>query len=178
LAERRGRAGNATIAAVDPRLAYELFLSQLHIQADETKFKQAEKPLTIEEAERLSMVFGGLIDRIMNPFTFGPLGSTVSPRFGKDIISSRLRIVIDILFTSLRKSARDLVEEIYAAKQIRAEEISRKIENLARTLEVSLSAVEDAMNRLMTLAHINLPPELRPSLANVRIGYEIIRGRE
>lgn len=174
MAEKGVSLGRRILARIDPNAANELLFKKLPIQADEIRMPdETEMPKAFLAAERETKYSGVLLQKILQLFTSSVLGATVSPRFGKDIILSRLSLVADILINSMEQTVKELKKEI-AMKKYTNQDIERLIDELLSVPPTMIDVIEEASNRLITLAHINLPPEYRPAMANIRIGYEII----
>ena len=59
-------------------------------------------------------------------------------------------------------------------KKLRGEDFENEIRELLQYPDTAFITVRELINRLLTALHINLPPELRPPLVNLKVGYDVV----
>lgn len=170
--EPEGGEPPAMVIRIDPKAVEETLFREFHYQMEVD-----EKEGLPEDAEAIKGVpskIAGLIQVLTRHYFSSVLGGKIiSPHFGKDILIDRAIQFTEILFSIHTQRIADLVKKI-EEKRIRGEDFENEIRELLQYPETAFITVRELINRLLTALHINLPPELRPPLVNLKVGYDVV----
>lgn len=166
--------GRLAIVKVDPLLAEEHFFQKLQQQVVETR--------TINEfIKKFSEVESGpdavmsLVHILMRQIVSKPLGYIVHPETGASIIRDRIVQSATILIDLLKEEIHNIEMEIEKSlREGRDYEVEKNVRKMVSLHQVGLIAIREVMNRFMTLYTINLPSNMRPPLAQLKLGMEVI----
>ena len=170
---RRGRARQApqlSIIRIDSSVAEDYLFKQIAIQLLE--------PYTPEDFETRIEAIPKTVSRLVHVITkeyfSTPLGGQIlDPRYSREILVDRVAQFIEILLSVQREYIRSLKERI-RERRIRGEDFEYELKRILNNFDVIFIVARELMNRLNVLMQINLPGRLRPPLANVKLGYEIV----
>ena len=167
---RKGEGGgepSAALIRIDPRLAMEGLFKGLYIQAADEY--QVDEDLAA--AQSVSLRVHALVEALCKHYFGTVLGQVIHPRFGRGLVIDRIIAANEVIVGLLRRRLVDVLARIQAAD---AEEAARLVETMLSDIEFTFIAMREVVNRFMTLLHLNLPASLRPPLANIRIGYDVV----
>lgn len=174
---------DVVILKIDP-FSSENFFKNIKSQTttDVTRqiYPMIKEEAVISSIEKYANEFSYILHKIMVPYTDTGLGAIISPRFGKPVLISRISSTASMLFDNIDSAIEKVFEEIRSqigTGVVDVKTISEKISSAIEKIRLSLYVVEEFSNRMMALGFINLPPYVRPSLANVLLGFDMIERR-
>ncbi len=173
--EQRRRGGRATAQGVIIRVDTAAAESHLF----EKIAKQLLEPYEPEDAEarlqRIPLTVAKLLDLIMKHYVSTPLGGQIlHPSESSDILIDRISQFAEILFAVQREYIREIKARI-RSRTITKEEIETQVRNLQQNFDIISITLRELMNRQYVLLQINAPAPLRPPLANIKMGFDIVR---
>ncbi|PNV78775.1 MAG: hypothetical protein C0179_08435 [Fervidicoccus sp.] len=174
----RTRGGQALIR-VDPMFSRE-FISSLRSQATVQTLERVQPKVVQDYAlGRISSEldeFAYLLHKVLLPFTDTTLGTVVSPRFGKSIIISRISLVASMLLEMISRSVADLVNDLRSKKltKVDPDSVVSDVNTAINKIYNYLRVTEEFSNRMLSLVHVNLPAQIRPSMVNALLGFDIL----
>lgn len=167
--------GRVAVVRVDPIIAEENLFQKLQQQVTPTK----EVAKTLKE---LSDVEGGpqtvmaLVHVLLRQVVASPLGHIVPPEMGAGIVKDRIVQAATSLLEVLKDMVRNVEAEIEKSlREGRDYEVEQNVRKMIAMHHFALIAIREVMNRYLVLYSINLPPELRPPLAHIKLGMEVIK---
>lgn len=151
---------------------------------EESLFKQIAqqiveyRPTKVEEEDTIGKLAESIV-RIVHIVTknyfASPLGGQIiDPRRSKNIVVDRIIQFSEILLSVYREYV-DAVERKVYEKSINPEEVEKTISDLVFKIPVIFLAIRELINRMYQLLQINAPANERPPLANIKIGYDLLR---
>ena len=174
----RTRGGQALIR-VDPMFSRE-FISSIRSQATVQTLERVQPRVVQDYAlGRISSEldeFAYLLHKVLLPFTDTTLGTVVSPRFGKSIIVSRISLVASMLLEMISRSVADLVNDLRSKNltKVDPDSVVSDVNIAINKIYTYLRATEEFSNRMLSLVHVNLPAQIRPSMVNALLGFDIL----
>jgi len=169
---RRGRdaAPQINIIRVDSSIAEDYLFKQIAMQMLE--------PYAPEDFEaRIEMIpkaVSKLLHVITKDYFSTPLGGQImDPRYSKEIVVDRICQFIEILIGVQREYINGLLQRMKSSR-IGGEDFEMEIKKILTNFNIIYIVARELMNRLLIVMQINLPSRMRPPLANVKLGYEII----
>jgi len=173
--EDRRRPGRSTPKGVIIRVDTESVERSLFQQIA----KQLLEPYRPEDyeqrLERIPLEVSKLVELIMKYYVSTPLGGQIlDPVHSIDIIIDRIIQFVEILFTVQREYIHEIKSKI-KNRTISREEVEDLVRRLLQNYKIIFITTRELMNRLYVLLQINAPAKIRPPLANVKIGYDVIQ---
>jgi len=175
VAERRGEeavAAGGVIIKVDPRFAEEFLFRQMGIQISrETTISELPRIPEAERVRELPDKVAVVLHNILNHYLGSMLGGQIiSPQFGMPIYLDRVAQTVEMQVSVAESTLAKLIEDI-EANRAKPEEVAEKVEQVLEWMDITFIVAREAMNRMLTAVHINAPPQLRPPLVNIKMGY-------
>jgi len=162
----------AVVIKVDPKIVDETLFREFQIQMEVEP--QEQLPEEAREIKEIPAKVASLIQVLTKHYFASALGGKIiSPHFGRDILIDRAIQFTEILFSIHRQRISTLVKKI-EEKKLMGEDFEKEIRELIEYPDLAFVTVRELLNRLLTALHINLPPELRPPLVNVKLGYDVV----
>ena len=162
------------VIKIDPLLAEENLFQKLQQQV--VKDGKIEKLLKkFREIESGPQTVMALVHVLMRQVLANPLGYIIPPEYGAGIVKDRIVQLATILLNMLAEEVDKFEKEIeQALKEKKDYEVEQTVSKMIALHQNSLIAIREIMNRLLVLYLLNHPPELRPPLAQVKLGMEVI----
>ncbi len=142
-----------------------------HVFGDKPRAPVEEETLltidsTVKLVEALSRRFVDIyisdgLDRVMHPVYSAP------------VIDARLGELTMLLRQAIRQSWRDAVNAIRQNRP--PEEVAKKLQIAEFITRLSFLLMVDLYIKLITIFYINAPAKARPPIANVALGYELLK---
>ncbi len=168
-AEREGE-GARGIIRVEAGLAEENLFKQLALQILEA-YAPEEFETRIESMPRM---VAKLVHIITKEYFSTPLGGQIlDPRYSRDIVIDRVCQFMEVLLNVHRRYIEELLQNIQY-KKMKGEEFRDELAKILNNFKIIYIVARELMNRLLVLSQINLPAPVRPPLANVKLGFEIV----
>lgn len=153
------------ITGLDVRNLIELvFEERPRVEPEPDEFREIREMLA--KAEELSRQF-------VDVYVRDGLSRIVHPVYGADAIVARFTQIAAMLRQAVRAkwaSVRHAIEANAAAADVA--KLARTALQFSRLAILTMVAIYD---KLLTLLYINAPPEARPPLATLTLGYELLR---
>jgi len=179
LSEEESKSGAARVAGgaivkVDPVLAEEVLFQKIPQQVTTTP-DVAKILKQLNEVESGPQQVMALVHVLMRQVIATPLGHIIPPEAGARIVKDRIVQSATALLSVLMDRIRELQAEIESSlREGREYEVEEKVRKIISMHLASMVAIREVMNRYLVLYTINLPPNLRPPLAQVKLGMEVI----
>ena len=172
-AEERAQSPRGVIIKIDSRQAEETLFKQMAYQISEDT-RLSELPEEIEKIKDIPMKISTLLHFLTKHYLSVPLGGQIiSPLFGKEIVIDRIAQFSEMLLSVINNRLLELQHKI-EEKKMKGEDFEEEIREILTSIDISFIVVRELINRQLTAVHINAPVNLRPPLANVKIGFEKI----
>ena len=166
--------GRAAIIKIDPLLAEESLFQRLQQQVAATP-DIAKIIKEYSEAESGPKAIMAIVHVLLRQALASPLGYIIPPDAGANIVKDRIVQSATTLLEMLQEQVRKTQEEIEKSlREGRDYEVEKNARRIIALHHLSLLAIREVMNRYIVLYTINLPPNLRPPLAEVKLGMEVI----
>jgi len=150
---------------------------KLSLQVDED-YKVIEEILrelgAEDEIRKQPLEISTLVHYLLKNYMGTALGQIIHPLHGKQIIVDRLIQITELLAIITERRISNMLERIRKGQIPPTEDVSKEIKTIIRMHQISMIAIREALNRFITLLHINAPAPLRPPLANVKMGYDLM----
>lgn len=170
--DERAVAVGGAIIKVDPRFPEEFLFKQMSYQySRETTLSELPKIPEVERVRQLPDKVAIVLHHVLFHYMGSMLGGQIiSPQFGMPIYLDRIAQIVEMLISVAETTLASLVERIQEGR-IEPEEVAEKVEEALEWVDITFIVAREAMNRKLTAVHINAPPQLRPPLVNIKIGY-------
>jgi len=159
------QAGPNVLTGLDIKsLITNVFGDKPRVPIEEDTLETIDK--TVRLVEALSRKFVDIyisdgLDRVMHPIYSAP------------VIDARLGELTMLLKQAIKHSWRDVVNAI--RQDAPPEEVARKAQVAEFVTKLSFLLMVDLYIKLITIFYINAPAKARPPIANVALGYEILK---
>ena len=158
-----------------PSLADQNLFRKLSVQIQED-YKVVEQLLEAlgSEIKHQPAEVSTLVHSLLRNYTGTALGYIIDPLHSKSIIVDRITQICEIIMLITERRIMRLLDKVRKGQLAPNDDISREINNIIRLHEISMIAIREVTNRLITLARINAPAPYRPPLANVKMGFDLM----
>jgi len=155
--------------------------------AEETIFRKLPQQVIEDEKiedvlERLSELKSGpervaaIVHLVMKQNVGTTLGYIIPPETGANIIKDRIVQNATVLLEMLKEEVDKLNIEIEVAlREGKDYKVAENVKDIVQVHHESLIAIREIMNRYLVLYMLNMPANMRPPLAQIKLGMEIIQ---
>jgi hypothetical protein len=161
------------ILRVDPSVAENLFKGITYNLPSEVTLKEIEDQLRAELSKTPSKV-AALIHFGSRVYFQTLLGGQIIPPQARQVLMDRVSQFAQILFQMELKRIRELKAKIQQ-KALSGEAFEQELQEIEEEIVTYFIAIREFINRMLTVLYINAPANVRPPLANVKLGFEILR---
>jgi len=173
-AEIGGGSARAAVLKIDPLIAEENLFQKLskQVESDSSIRKVLEELKSVQSGPART---AAIVHMMMRHNVSTLLGHIIPPQSGSKIIKDRIVQAATILLEMLREEVEKLEKEItQSIREGKDFEVGRNVKKMIQLHLDVLIAIREIMNRYIVLYSLNLPPEYRPPLAQVKLGVEVI----
>ena len=171
--QEQGQQGGVTpgniISGVDVTKLIEYVFEERGYKAEET----------IEELREIRdlLVRASAISReLVDVYVKDGLSRIVHPVYGIDAIVTRFHIVAELLRSAVRAKWRNVIDAMRAGRS--PQDVYKAAKEAERFTKLALISLVEVYDKLLTLLYINAPAEARPPLANISLGYDMLKIEE
>jgi hypothetical protein len=172
----------SAIIRIDPQ-ASRSFIESLKMQTSIQKIRERFSTISSDESIKLSEEYVNKLSYILSEalslFTDNNLGVIVSSRFGKQIVISRISSFASAMISRVSSIVSEVSSQVLDTLAVASDSekirLVKTYENAVDTFYTIFDVVIEFGNRIITIGHLNLPSEMRPSLSNTMLGYDVLR---
>jgi len=143
----------------------------VHVFGDKAKVGIEEE--TLQSVDKTVKLVEALSRKFVDIYIADGLDRVMHPVYSAPVIDARLGELTMLLRQSIRSAWRDVINAI--RRRASPEEVTKKVQLAELLTRISYLLMVDLYVKLLTIFYINAPANARPPIANVALGYELLK---
>ena len=143
----------------------------VHVFGDKAKVPIEEE--SMQDIDSMLKLVEALSRKFVDIYISDGLDRVMHPIYSAPVIDARLGELTMLMRQAIRKSWRDVINAIRQRAPV--EDVIKKIRTAEFITKLSFLLMVDLYIKLLTIFYINAPAKARPPIANVALGYELLK---